>query len=645
MRTLRTLLGAFAVAITLGGVLAAPSYAADSAHIDHVQTEPGSLKLLVSVPGSAAVDLTSVQATIAGVEATTTAADASTTNDVRRTTVLAIDTSLSMRGARITEAKKAALSYLESVPANVSVGIVTFASSVDNLLAPTTDRPAARAALEGLSLAKQTALYNGVNAAIKAAGTDGQRDILLLSDGKDTTSVSLQSVLRHVRQSGVKVDTVSLAQADATSGPLNAIARAGKGTMLSAADPASLTKAYNTEAAELARQIQVTVAVPPTVKKQDANLTVSLTAGGRTYTGSAFVAVHQPADASAPAQQKPALVQANSLAIPWPVALVAVGAIGVALLALLLGLFGAAPGRKAPVTVEDQIGTYGASGTGSRPTQHAPEKPTNVSLADQAKDVAQRALASNRSLEARIEKRLDAAAIAVKPAEWVLIHGGIAILAGLIGGLLGAGNPVLILIFLAAGILLPWVYLGIKHGRRLRGFDEQLAETLQLMSGSLSAGLSLAQSVDTIVREGVEPVTSEFRRVVVEARLGVTLEDALDGVAERMESKDFSWVVMAIRIQRQVGGNLAELLSTVAETLRERAYLRRHVKALSAEGRLSTWILGGLPPLFLIYLTLSKPDYVHPMYTTPLGWLMLATMAVLLTVGIFWMSKVSKVAL
>jgi tight adherence protein B len=110
-----------------------------------------------------------------------------------------------------------------------------------------------------------------------------------------------------------------------------------------------------------------------------------------------------------------------------------------------------------------------------------------------------------------------------------------------------------------------------------------------------------------------------------------------------MQSVDFKWVVMAIRIQREVGGNLAELLNTVAATLREREYLRRHVKALSAEGRLSTWILGGLPPVFLLYLTFSKPDYVHVLYTTLIGGIMLAVMAVMLTVGIVWMSKVSKV--
>ena len=165
------------------------------------------------------------------------------------------------------------------------------------------------------------------------------------------------------------------------------------------------------------------------------------------------------------------------------------------------------------------------------------------------------------------------------------------------------------------------------------------------MSGSLSAGLSLQQSLDTVVREGVDPIAGEFRRAIVEARIGVELEDALEGVAARMGSKDFSWVVMAIRIQRRVGGNLAELLLTVAATLREREYLRRHVRALSAEGRLSCWILGGLPPGFMAYLAVSKPTYMHPMFTTSIGWIMITGIVVLLTVGIFWMSKVVKVEL
>ena len=163
------------------------------------------------------------------------------------------------------------------------------------------------------------------------------------------------------------------------------------------------------------------------------------------------------------------------------------------------------------------------------------------------------------------------------------------------------------------------------------------------MAGSLSAGLSLAQSLDTVVREGSDPIAGEFRRALVEARLGVEVEESLAGVAERMESVDFEWVVMAIRIQRDVGGNLSELLTKVAETIREREYLVRQVKALSAEGRLSVWILGGLPPVFTTYLALANPDYLAPMFSSLPGLVLMGLMAVLLVGGVFWMKKVTKV--
>jgi len=200
-----------------------------------------------------------------------------------------------------------------------------------------------------------------------------------------------------------------------------------------------------------------------------------------------------------------------------------------------------------------------------------------------------------------------------------------------------------LLVGLVLGAVVPWVYLSMKKKRRIAAFQAQLADTLQLMAGSLSAGLSLAQSVDTVVREGSDPMASEFRRALVETRLGVQIEDALAGVGERMESVDFEWVVMAIRIQREVGGNLSELLNKVADTIREREYLKRQVQTLSAEGRLSVWILGGLPPVFLAYLVLFNPTYVAPMWSNPMGWVMLIVMGVLLSGGIFWMKKVVKV--
>ena len=135
----------------------------------------------------------------------------------------------------------------------------------------------------------------------------------------------------------------------------------------------------------------------------------------------------------------------------------------------------------------------------------------------------------------------------------------------------------------------------------------QLPDTLQLLAGTLRAGYSLMQGVEAVSQEVAEPMGQELRRVVTEARLGRPLEEALDGVAERMESGDFAWAVMAIRIQREVGGNLAELLLTVAETMTERERLRRDVNALTAEGRVSAIVLGILPVGLGLFMYVGQP--------------------------------------
>jgi tight adherence protein B len=316
-----------------------------------------------------------------------------------------------------------------------------------------------------------------------------------------------------------------------------------------------------------------------------------------------------------------------------------VGALGFGLLMLLIAMV---PRAAAPLTPEQRVASYTAATRKHVPKRRG-QKAESDDVLSSAKSAEDDLLMHNASLEARIAARLDAAGSELKPAEWLLLHAGVAVAVALLGMMLGAGNLVLGIVFLGLGILGPWIYLGMRRNRRRKAFGRGLPDTLQLISGSLSAGLSLAQALDTVVNDGAEPISGEFRRVMVETRLGVTLDDALEGVAARFESKDFAWVVMAIRIQRQVGGNLAELLDTVAATMRERAYLRRQVSALAAEGRLSAWVLGCLPPLFMIYLALTNWTYVHPLFTDPRGIIMLAGGSLWLGVGVFWMSRLVKV--
>ncbi len=572
---------------------------------------------------------------------------ASTTN-VERTTILAIDTSKSMRGARIAGAKKAALDYLASVPDNVKVGVVSFDDTVKTDVAPTLDRAAATKAISGLTLKLHTALYDGVLGAIKAAGPGGsdagQHKILVLSDGKDTTDTNLTDVLDSIKQSGAGVDVVSLQQGADANQPLLAMASAGKGKVFTTADPAALSAAFASEANALARQIVVTAQVPAGFDQTSSNVDVQVPTASRSFTASAYVPVRSAADIAAEkaAVAEPQPVTAGPMTISRNVVLGAVGAIGVGLLGFVgvLALGGGKPAQN--LTLSEQIQAYGVMAV---PGQAGPRRDdaSSTAFAGQARQAAEKALSNNKNLEVRIASALEAAGLDLRPAEWLLFRAGAGVVGGLVGILLGAGNLVLGILVVVVVLVGPTIYLRLKASRRLKAFSTGLADTLQLMSGSLSAGLSLGQSIDTIVREGADPISTEFRRVVIETRLGVTLEDSLEGVAERMQSRDFAWVVMAIRIQREVGGNLAELLLTVAATLREREYLRRHVRALSAEGRLSCYILGGLPPGFLAYLALSKPDYVKPMYTTPIGWILVALMTVLLGVGVFWMSKLAKV--
>ncbi len=319
-----------------------------------------------------------------------------------------------------------------------------------------------------------------------------------------------------------------------------------------------------------------------------------------------------------------------------------IGALGLGLVVLLV----LAVPRQRRLTTEERVAQYAAQANASNPAGGAPAPAMRAhddSPLESAKTAAAAMLKRNQGLEAKIALRLEGAGSKWRPAEWLLFHAGVFLLVSLIGLVLGGGNLILGLIFMAIGAIVPWLYLGIRRRRRKKAFERALPDTLQLMSGSLAAGLSLAQSVDTIVKDGTEPVAGEFRKVLVETRLGLSLETALQGVADRFQSKDFEWVVMAINIQRQVGGNLAELLDTVAGTIREREYVRRQVAALAAEGKLSAMVLGGLPPAFMLYLLLANRDYVMVLFTRPMGWAMLGLGAVILSVGIFWMSRVIKV--
>jgi Flp pilus assembly protein TadB len=253
-----------------------------------------------------------------------------------------------------------------------------------------------------------------------------------------------------------------------------------------------------------------------------------------------------------------------------------------------------------------------------------------------------RLLRSGRT-EKRLAERLDLAGIARKPAEWVIL-GGVAavVVAALLTMVTGS-----LLIGVLGGTLLSWVgmhlVVSVRIERRRAAFTDQLPDLLQLVASSLQSGFSLAQGLDSVVREAAKPASGEFARALSQVRIGVDLTDALERVADRMDCTDLRWAVMAIRIQRDVGGRLAEVLSTTVGTMRERSQLRRHVRALSAEGRLSAYVLIAMPVLVGGWLFTSDPTYMRPLYASKVGILMLIAAGLMTGVGALWMRKVIKV--
>ncbi|HWO66881.1 MAG TPA: type II secretion system F family protein [Umezawaea sp.] len=254
--------------------------------------------------------------------------------------------------------------------------------------------------------------------------------------------------------------------------------------------------------------------------------------------------------------------------------------------------------------------------------------------------VGDRSLSQGR--RERNAARLDLARLSLTPAEWLVIRSAVAgFAAGGLGVLTKSTTGLVI------GLVLGWfasrAFLRRRVAKRRAAFADQLPDTLQLLVGALQAGFSLPQALDTVVREDTQPIAGEIARALARTRLGASLEEALEIVAHRMGSPDFVWLVMAIRIQRHVGGNLAELLLTTVHTMRERSSLRRQVRALSAEGKLSAYVLIGLPIMLALWMFISRREYIAPLYTTTLGLVLLGAGVTCVALGWFWMSTLIKV--
>jgi tight adherence protein B len=245
------------------------------------------------------------------------------------------------------------------------------------------------------------------------------------------------------------------------------------------------------------------------------------------------------------------------------------------------------------------------------------------------------------NLMVRVAGELERARLPLRPGEFVLAAGGGGAGLGL-AMFFVTGQALLGVISALAGPFLAWNFVKFKVARRRKAFEAQLPEALGLIASSLQAGHTALRAVQTMVEESEPPLSEEFERVVAETALGDSLVDALERMAQRLDVEDLAWVVQAIRIQQTVGGKLADLLFTLAEFMRGREEIRREVKVLTAEGRLSAYVLGGLPVLLFFAVKTTSPGYLDPMLRAP-GVFALIGAAVSVGIGIGMIMRMVKI--
>jgi tight adherence protein B len=257
-----------------------------------------------------------------------------------------------------------------------------------------------------------------------------------------------------------------------------------------------------------------------------------------------------------------------------------------------------------------------------------------------------------RDFGANLLRDLGAADLKLKPSEylgiWASTTIGVPVVFFLLGFLLPAlQNPIMLMLGLLIGFFVPRLWLGRRKSGRLKAFNKQLPDTVTLIANALRAGSSFLQSIELVVRESRPPISTEFGRVIREVNLGLPFDVALENMVQRVKSEDFELMATAISIQHQVGGNLAEILDSIAFTIRERIRIKGEIRTLTAQQRLSGYVVGGLPFGLALFIYLAAPTFFDPMFAKPpeflgipLGVILLGIAVMAMGAGFYFIRKI-----
>jgi tight adherence protein B len=257
---------------------------------------------------------------------------------------------------------------------------------------------------------------------------------------------------------------------------------------------------------------------------------------------------------------------------------------------------------------------------------------------------------SDRAFFEPIRKRISMADVKLRVSEYILLQFVCAVLlAGITYFVFNLSIVVVVVLFIV-GLRVPRMYIGYAAGRRLNAFEGQLSDTLNLWVNALRSGYSVLQGMEAIATELPAPVSKEFERMVQEVRLGLSLEEAMANMLRRMPSEDLDLIITAVNIQREVGGNLAEILDIISYTIRERVRIKGEIRTLTAQGRLTGWIVSLLPVGLGVVLYTINPEYGGQMLVReapfiipgvlPCGWIVIGIGAFMIVLGILAVRKI-----
>lgn len=504
--------------------------------------------------------------------------------------LLLVDTSGSMSGDRLREARTAIRDIVDALDPSIPFGLGSFADDARILVSPTTDRQEVLDAARALRASGDTALRDAL---AEGLALPNLTRIVVLSDGADTASAtSRRQILDAIEADPIPIDVIAIDPSPQERQALESIASASGGIVITA--PEAFARSLT--AVTLA-QASPTVSPAPSASTSPMETVVPAS----------------PAAPTTPAA--PASLTAALLAVA---VLIGVG----------VGVFAGwntVEAIRNRAALRRVLGHYSARHGGADETTRSG---LGAILPDE--------------WERRIRSELEGADIPLGTTAWLLLQSAAMVLVFAVILLVGLPLP-LALAGLPAGWLITQVVLQSRIQSHRRQFEGELADFLTLVASGLRSGLSLAQAVASGAQSGSDVLARQMRRATAEVALGVDLPDALEHVAERMQSADLLWAVQALRIQREAGGSLSGILDTAATSVRQRAAVQREVRTLSAEGRLSAVILMILPIAVFLFFFVTRRDYIEIFWTTPIGWTLLGFLVVVLGLGAVWMRRITDV--